>query len=104
MAMEFVKVAETGNLKPGTMMAVEVGGEPVLLANVDGEYYAVRNECSHQGVQLDDGFLEGEEVECALHGSRFNLKTGGVRLPPATQDIKCYKVKVEGNDILIRMM
>ena len=99
---EFVKVAETDSLPPGNMMAVEVDGEPVLLANVGDAYCAVRNECSHQRVPLDDGILEDDDIECLLHGSRFNLRSGEVGLPPATEDIQTFEVKVEGKDILVR--
>ena len=99
--MEFVKVAETGDLPPGNIMPVEVDGEPVLLANLDGRYYAILDKCTHQGVPLHDGFLEGEEIECALHGSSFNLKTGAVGLPPATEGVPAFEVQVEGKDILV---
>ena len=101
MPAKFIKVAETDQLTPGSVMAVEVEGEQVLLANLDGEYCAIRNECSHQGVQLDDGILEGDEIECMLHGSRFNLKTGAVRLPPATEDVPSFTVQVKGKEILV---
>ena len=76
-------------------------GEPVLLANLDGRYYAILDICSHQGVPLHDGFLEGNEIECALHGSSFDLRTGVVGLPPATEDLPTFKVQVEGKDILV---
>lgn len=98
---EFVKVAETGDLSPGEMMAVEVGNRRVLLANVDGQMHAVDDTCSHAYASLSDGDLAGEEVECPLHGATFDLRTGEALTPPASDNVKVHQVRVEGQDILL---
>ncbi|UCC84328.1 MAG: non-heme iron oxygenase ferredoxin subunit [Gemmatimonadota bacterium] len=97
----FTKVATTGELAPGEMISVEVNGEQVLLCNVDGELYAVHDECTHECYPLSEGSLEGDAVVCTLHGARFSLKTGEVLAPPALVPVKTYEVRVEGEEVLV---
>ena len=93
MPAEFVKVAQTSDLSPGQMKQVQVGDELILLVNVDGAYFAM--------APLTQGDLNGEEVECPLHGSAFSVKTGEVLSPPANESLETFSVKVDGDDILI---
>ncbi len=81
---------------------VEFDGRQVLVANVDGNLYAVGNVCTHEEGPLDQGILDGYEVQCPWHESRFDLRTGEATLGPAVSPVSCYEVKVEGTDILIR--
>ena len=74
----FMKVADVGELSPGEMKYVEVGGDQVLLANVEGTIYACDNLCTHAFAPLAEGDLDGEHVECPLHGSVFSVVTGEV--------------------------
>jgi nitrite reductase/ring-hydroxylating ferredoxin subunit len=100
---DFAKVAETKDIQPTNMKTVEVTGEKICLANVEGNYYAISNICTHMGGPLADGKLEGYEVECPWHGSKFDIRTGKVTRPPAKTPEQTYEVKaVDGNDILIR--
>ena len=101
MAEEFTKVAETQDLPPGSMKAVQVGSERVLLVNVDGSYFAVGDECSHAAGSLSDGDLDGNQVECPIHGAMFNVQTGEAVTPPADEALPCYRVKVDGSDIFV---
>lgn len=103
MAERFVKVARVGDLAPGKMMQVLVGERPVLLANVDGRYYAIADTCSHEDASLSAGSLRGELVKCPLHGSRFNVRTGQVMEEPAEEDLPTYAVRVDGESILIAL-
>lgn len=96
----FVKVAGTGDLKPGENKAVNVNGTEVALFNVDGEFFAISNTCLHRGGPLGEGFLEGDTVTCPWHGWRFNVKTGVSPVMP-TAKVAPYQVKVEGNDVLV---
>lgn len=68
MSEEFVKVAESKEIAPSSMKAVEVDGEKVCIINAEGNYYAIGNVCTHVGGPLDEGTLEGYEVECPWHG------------------------------------
>ena len=97
----FVKVADLGELSPGGMKYVEVGDNQVLLANVEGTIYACDNVCTHAFAPLAEGDLDGEQVECPLHGSVFNVTTGEVIDPPADEGLRVFQVRIEGNDILV---
>jgi nitrite reductase/ring-hydroxylating ferredoxin subunit len=100
---DFVKVAETKDVQSSSMLKVDLEGEgSVCIANVDGKYYAIGNVCTHEGGPLADGSLEGYEVECPWHGSKFDVRSGKVTNPPANEPEPTYDVKVEGDSILIR--
>jgi ferredoxin-NADP reductase/nitrite reductase/ring-hydroxylating ferredoxin subunit len=99
---DFVKVADRKDIEPSQMKEVQVDGESVCLANVDGTYYGINNICTHEGGPLADGILEGFEVECPWHQSHFDVRTGEVKRPPASEPEQTYEVKVEGENILIR--
>jgi nitrite reductase/ring-hydroxylating ferredoxin subunit len=101
MAQEFVKVAKIDELPAGEMISVEVEGRPVLIANVDGELFALGDECTHAGSLLSGGYLDGCQVECPTHGALFDVKTGEVMSPPADEGTPTYRVKVDGQSILV---
>ena len=90
------------DIQSSTMKAVEVAGEKVCVANVEGKYYAIGNVCTHVGGPLAEGTLEGYEVECPWHGSKFDVRSGEPTRPPARRPEPTYEVKVEGNNLLIR--
>lgn len=98
----WTRVASVSEVKPGDVLGVELEGEPVVVADVDGELLAIGGICSHEYVLLNDGWLEGEEIECSAHGSRFNMRTGRPSGLPATQPVPVYEVKAEGNDVMLR--
>ncbi len=98
----FVKVAETKDIQPSTMKAVDSASEKVCIVNIEGNYYAIGNVCTHVGGPLNEGTLEGYEVECPWHGSKFDVRTGEPTKPPARQAVPKYEVKVEDNNILLR--
>src|SRR5919108_3681771 len=102
MSEDFVKVAETKDIQATQMKAVEVAGEDICVANVDGKYYAIGNICTHEGGPLADGMLEGHEVECPWHGSKFDVRTGEVTNPPAETPQLAYDVKVEDDKIFVK--
>jgi nitrite reductase/ring-hydroxylating ferredoxin subunit len=101
MTQEFVKVAEVTELAPGEMKVVEWGEDQLLLVNLDGSMYACDNVCTHAGAPLNEGSLEGELVECPLHGSVFNVTNGEVVGPPAEDELRVFQVRVDGQDILV---
>jgi nitrite reductase/ring-hydroxylating ferredoxin subunit len=98
----FVKVAETKDIQPSAMKAVDLASERVCIVNVEGNYYAIGNICTHVGGPLNEGTLEGCEVECPWHGSKFDVRTAEATKPPARQAVPKYEVKVEDNNILVR--
>ncbi len=98
---EFVPVATLEEVPPGTLLGVEVGEERICLANVDGEIYALADNCSHQEFPLSAGLLEEDQLECAWHGARFDVTTGRALCLPAIRPVKTYEVKVEDGAIWV---
>ncbi len=101
MAQEWVKVAQTGDLAPGEMMVVLVRRQRILLANVEGKYWAISDACPHAGAFLSVGTLIGNRLICTLHGSCFNIENGAPLNPPAMDYLSRYPVRVDGEDILV---
>ena len=98
--MEY-EVASTGKLTPGKMAGIEKDGKFILIANVDGTYYAVNDICTHMGCNLSGGILKGETVTCPCHTSIFNVKTGAVIKGPAGKTQAAFKTRVEGEKIFV---
>jgi nitrite reductase/ring-hydroxylating ferredoxin subunit len=96
----FVKIGSVADTPPGTVREVRAGGRTMALANIDGGFYAVDNECLHQGGPLAEGELSGEWIECPWHSWQYSMKTGECAHEPALK-LARYEVKVEGDDILI---
>lgn len=96
-------VAKVDDIPDGGMMQVVAHGEPVGLYRVGAEVYAISDYCSHEETFLTEGEFEPEllEVECHLHGSRFNVVTGDVRILPATKPVPAYEVKIENDVVLV---
>ena len=101
MAEGFVKVAETRDVNPGEMKLVEVYGQRIVIANVAGTFYAFGDVCTHANGPLSDGVLEEDRVECPWHGSTFDVKSGRPLRPPARSPVPTYRLKVEGEGILV---
>ena len=85
----------------GEAVSVEVAGEPVAIVSAEGDYFAIRDECSHAQVPLSEGEVDGCTIECWLHGSRFDLRTGEPTGLPATEPVPVYPLKFEGDDVLV---
>jgi nitrite reductase/ring-hydroxylating ferredoxin subunit len=96
-------VAKVGDIPEGELRAFEVGGEDVTIANVDGTFYAINDECTHAGCSLAEGDLDGTTVTCACHGSEFDVTTGEVLGGPAVDPVDSYEVAVEGDDIRVEL-
>jgi len=103
MGEDLIKIGEIKDIQSSQMKAVDVNGERICVANVEGKYYAIGNVCTHMGGPLAEGKLEGFEVECPWHGSKFDIRTGRVVKPPAMREEPTYEVKVEDNNVLIKI-
>ena len=97
---EFVKVASTTDLAPGSAKTVEVNGKAIALYNVSGTIYATDNTCLHQGGPLGEGILEGEIITCPWHMWEYNVRTGE-KVGVTSLRVATYPVKVEGTDIKV---
>ena len=97
--MAFVKVGKVADVLPGTTKVFEVNDKAIAVCNVDGEFYAVDDICTHDEGSLDQGELDGFEIECPRHMARFDVRTGAVTMLPAVMPIDTFGVRVEGDDI-----
>lgn len=98
---DFVAVAKADSVGPETVIKVEANGLSFALYNVDGDFYATEEICSHAHASLAEGFIIDDTIECPLHGACFSIKTGEALSAPATDPILTYPVRVDGNDVLI---
>ena len=89
-------------LPPGAMTFVVVDRERVLLANVEGVFYALRDACGHRQAPLSRGTLVGHVLECPLHFATFDVRTGKLLSGPASADVPAYEVRVEGDTVFVR--
>ncbi len=99
--IEFHAVAKTGDLDDGEAMQVMVGKKEIAVYNLDGEFFATDDICTHAYASLADGYIEGEMIECPLHGGCFDIRTGKAKTPPVTEDLNTYEVRIEGESILV---
>lgn len=100
----FIKAAGIKEVPKSSMKTVRVNGKAIAICNIDGEYFAVDDTCTHQKCSLGtEGFLDNSGIICGCHGSLFDVKTGHVKSLPATVDLKTYKTKIEGEDILVEI-
>jgi 3-phenylpropionate/trans-cinnamate dioxygenase ferredoxin component len=84
-------------------LRVQLDGKPICIARSQGEVFAISDICSHADVSLSEGDVEDGTIECWLHGSRFDLRTGMPTGLPATRPVATYPVTVEGDDVLVKM-
>ena len=97
----WIKVASVGDVPEGSTLLVEAGGEPICLYNLAGTICATQDTCTHAQASLSEGFIEGELIECPLHQAMFDVRTGKAMCPPATEDLRVYPVRIEGDDISV---
>ena len=98
---EFVTVAKTTEIAPGTVKVTRVDESPIGIANVDGEFYAFADVCTHDDGPVAEGELDEYIIECPRHGARFDIRTGAVRQLPAVVPIPVYDLRVEGDEIKV---
>ena len=98
----FVPVTKASDVPPGGMIVVAIDRERIMLANVDGEFYALRDMCGHRNAPLSRGKLDGCIVECPLHFAQFDVRTGKLVDGPISADVPVYEVRVENGAVLIK--
>jgi 3-phenylpropionate/trans-cinnamate dioxygenase ferredoxin subunit len=100
---EYVRACSTAALRDESAVGVELDGEFVCVAKSRGEVFAIADICSHADVNLSDGEVADGTVECWLHGSRFDLRTGQPTGLPANRPVPTYQVKIDGDDVLVSL-
>jgi nitrite reductase/ring-hydroxylating ferredoxin subunit len=98
----FVPVAKVGDLLAGQMKWVAANRERLVLANVEGEFYALRDVCGHKNAPLSRGKLDGYLIECPLHFAQFDVRTGELVTGPVSTAIPVYEVRVEGDTVYVK--
>ncbi|MDQ3655734.1 MAG: non-heme iron oxygenase ferredoxin subunit [Chloroflexota bacterium] len=101
MAEHWVTVAKADFLQPGELMYVEVDDEPVCLINLDGDLHAINDYCTHEDASLSDGTIDGDEIECPLHGGAFYIRTGEPAAFPVAVAVEKYAVRIVGHDVQV---
>jgi 3-phenylpropionate/trans-cinnamate dioxygenase ferredoxin subunit len=100
---EFVCVASVQDVPDPGRMLVEVDDRMIALFHVGGKFYAIDDVCTHDGGPLAEGQLEGFAIACPRHGAKFDIRDGRVLSMPATQPTVAHEVKIEGNDVFVRV-
>jgi 3-phenylpropionate/trans-cinnamate dioxygenase ferredoxin subunit len=96
------RICSASEIAPGEARRVELGAG-IAIFHVEGEFYAVSDTCSHAEASMSDGYLEGDEIECPLHGARFCLKTGEALCQPATEPLQTFPVLIRNGDLYIEV-
>jgi len=96
-------VIASADLAEGKMQCFDVAGRKIILINVDGTFYATDEMCSHEDFPLWYGAIKGHLIECSLHGSCFDVRTGHPTEEPATEPIRTYPTEVEGDTVYVML-
>jgi 3-phenylpropionate/trans-cinnamate dioxygenase ferredoxin component len=102
-AATFTRAATVSEIPDDGAIGVEIDGEPVCLIRTGGEIFALRDVCSHAEVPLSEGEVYDHTVECWLHGSCFDVRTGVPTGPPASEPVPAYPVKIDGDDVYVSL-
>jgi 3-phenylpropionate/trans-cinnamate dioxygenase ferredoxin subunit len=98
---DYVRACPLADVPQDGAVSVDLGGIEVAIVRSGGEVFAIRDECSHAAIPLSEGEVEDCEIECWLHGSRFDLRTGKAINLPATEPVPVYPCTVDGGDVLV---
>ena len=99
--LEYVTVGPASEVLDGGRLFIEIDGEPIVIINLQGKYYAIADVCSHDDGPVGEGLIEGYEIICPRHGARFDIRNGKALALPAFVDIPAYHVRVVGDQIEI---
>jgi len=100
---DFVRVAKVSELKDPGKTVVEVDEQLIALFHVGGKFWAIDDVCTHDGGPLAEGTLEGYTIACPRHGAKFDIRDGRALTMPATQPTIAHEVRVDGDDVLVRL-
>ena len=99
---EWITVARAEELAPSERRVVDAGDAQIAVFNLDGQYFAIEDVCTHDGGQLTGGIVEGDQIVCPRHGARFCIRTGAALSAPAYESTRTLPVRVENGEIQIR--
>jgi 3-phenylpropionate/trans-cinnamate dioxygenase ferredoxin subunit len=96
-----IRACALSDLDDRKPLAVQVGDVPVVLVRDGDAVHALHDECSHRSVELSEGEVTRQGIECWFHGSCFDLRTGAPSSPPATEPVDVYAVRIDGDDVYV---
>ncbi len=99
--MAYERVCSLDEVKDDQGLAVTLGGDEIVIARNGDEVFALQNECSHAAVALSEGDVADCQIECWLHGSMFDLRTGKPTNLPATEPVATFPIEVRGTDVYV---
>jgi len=99
---DWINAVAESDLLPGQHTVVEVEDAAILLVNLDGQYYAIEDVCTHDGSEISTGCIIDGSFECPRHGARFDIKTGEVTAPPAYEPVDTFPVQVVAGVVQVR--
>ena len=100
---DWVDVAPADDFPAGSRQTVDVDDVPIIVFNLDGQYFAIEDVCTHDDGPLGEGQLEGCEIECPRHGARFDVRTGQVTRMPAAAPVESFATKVEDGRVFVEL-
>lgn len=100
---EWLDISTIEGLPEGSHKALTLKGIPIVIFNLEGEYYAIENRCTHQDFPLSEGEREGTTISCPLHGAQFCIKTGQVLAPPAFMDVATFPTRRENGRVQVQV-
>lgn len=103
MTKQFVTFCRADEIGPGEREVFDLDALSIVIFNVDGRYYAVENQCSHQEVALEDGHLDGTVLQCTAHGAHFDLTNGEPLSAPAYTPVQIFPVRVENGELQVEL-
>ncbi len=101
--MAWHSVAKTSDVTEGEVIGVEIEGTPIAIYNLDGEFFATHNVCTHAFALLSDGYVDDGKIECPLHQGIFDIRSGKAEEGPVDEDLQTFPVKVEGDALLVEI-
>lgn len=99
----FVKVARTDDIAEGSFKSFEIDFNQFVIAHTPEGFFAFVDECTHDGEPFGRGRLKGEQIVCSRHGARFDVRSGAVTAPPAIVPLDTYELRIEGDDIFVKL-
>lgn len=97
--MNLIKICDLSEIPNGSIKKFEINDEEITICNINNQIFAINDNCSHDEASLQEGFIDGYEIECPMHGAKFDIRTGEVTCLPAVSPIKTYNIKINNGSI-----
>ena len=97
--MNLIKICDLSEIPNGSIKKFEINDEEITICNINNQIFAIYDNCSHDEASLQEGFIDGYEIECPMHGAKFDIRTGEVTCLPAVSPIKTYNIKINNGAI-----